>query len=40
MKVIVMTVLVSVLVAGCVSMKPFPEQVCQGDFTPINAKQH
>lgn len=40
MKVIVMALLVGVLVAGCVSIKPFPEQVCQGEFTPINAKQH
>ena len=40
MKVMVMTFVISVLVTGCVSIKPFPKQVCQGKFTPINVQQH
>jgi len=37
MKAILIVVMLSVFVAGCVSLKPVSKNVCQGKFTPINS---
>lgn len=39
MKAVLIVVMLSVFVVGCVSLKPASVNACQGKFTPINSGQ-
>ena len=39
-KAILVVVLLSVFVVGCVSLKPMKGDGCQGQFTPINSDKN